>query len=36
MSKLDKGTIYENYVCNYINNNNSSKNSIAYLWKDVR
>jgi superfamily II DNA or RNA helicase len=32
MSKLDKGTIYEEYVCDYINKNN---NLIAYLWKDV-
>lgn len=33
MSKIDKRTIYEEYVCNYINNNS---NNIAYLWKDVR
>jgi superfamily II DNA or RNA helicase len=33
MSKIDKGTIYEEYVCNYINKNNN--NCIAYLWKDV-
>jgi len=37
MDKIDKGTIYEEYVCNYINNteSNNSKNCIAYLWKDV-
>jgi len=34
MSKIDKGTIYEEYVCNYINNSKSN-NVIAYLWKDV-
>ena len=32
MSKLEKGTSYEEYVCNYINTN---KNLIAYLWKDI-
>ena len=32
MSKIDKGTIYEEYVCNYINNNS---NNIAYLWKNI-
>ena len=32
MSKIDKGSIYEEYICNYINKNN---NTIAYLWKDV-
>ena len=33
MNKIDKGAIYEEYICNYINNNNHD--SIAYLWKDV-
>jgi predicted helicase len=33
MSKIDKGTIYEEYVCNYINKNNT--NLIAYIWKNV-
>jgi len=33
MSKIDKGTKYEEYICDYINKNNN--NSIAYLWKDV-
>ena len=33
MTTLDKGTLYEVYICNYINNNN--KNVIAYLWKDI-
>jgi len=32
MSKIDKGAVYEEYVCNYINNSN---NVTAYLWKDV-
>ena len=35
MSKIDKGTIYEEYVCNYINNFRNNSNVIAYLWKDV-
>lgn len=37
MSKIDKGTYYEEYVCNYINNSNtySNNNLLAYLWKDV-
>ena len=35
MSKIDKGTIYEEYVCNYINKNNFHNKCIAYLWKDV-
>ena len=36
MSKIDKGPIYEEYVCNYINNSrNNNNNTIAYLWKDV-
>ena len=34
MSKIDKGTIYEEYVCNYLNNSKNI-NCIAYLWKDV-
>jgi superfamily II DNA or RNA helicase len=34
MSKIDKGTIYEEYVCNYINNSKNN-NITAYLWKDV-
>ncbi len=34
MSKMNKRTIYEEYVCNYINNNNN--NITAYLWKNVR
>uniref|UniRef100_A0A6C0H843 Helicase ATP-binding domain-containing protein n=1 Tax=viral metagenome TaxID=1070528 RepID=A0A6C0H843_9ZZZZ len=33
MTKLDKGTLYEVYICNYINNNN--EHTIAYLWKDI-
>ena len=33
MTKTDKGTIYEEYVCNYINKSNN--NLIAYLWKNV-
>uniref|UniRef100_A0A6C0EF59 Helicase ATP-binding domain-containing protein n=1 Tax=viral metagenome TaxID=1070528 RepID=A0A6C0EF59_9ZZZZ len=34
MSKIDKGTIYEEYICNYINNSKNN-NITAYLWKDV-
>ena len=34
MSKIDKGAIYEKYVCNYINNSKNN-NKTAYLWKDV-
>jgi superfamily II DNA or RNA helicase len=34
MSKIDKGTNYEEYVCNYINNSQNN-NIIAYLWKNV-
>jgi len=34
MNKIDKGTIYEEYVCNYINST-FDNNIIAYLWKDV-
>jgi hypothetical protein len=33
MNKIDNKIKYEEYVCNYINNNNN--NIIAYLWKDV-
>jgi hypothetical protein len=33
MTKIDKGTIYEEYVCDYINKSNN--NYIAYLWKNV-
>jgi len=33
MTKIDKGTIYEEYVCDYINKSNN--NCIAYLWKNV-
>ena len=33
MARLEKGTIYEEYICDYINKNNN--NIIAYLWKDV-
>jgi len=35
MSKIYKGSIYEVYICNYINNSNNN-NITAYLWKDVR
>ena len=33
MTRLNKGTIFEEYVCNYINENNN--NITAYLWKNV-
>jgi len=33
MTKMNKGIIFEEYVCNYINKNNN--NITAYLWKNV-
>jgi superfamily II DNA or RNA helicase len=33
MSNLEKGTKYEEFICDYINNN--VPNTIAYLWKNV-
>jgi superfamily II DNA or RNA helicase len=33
MSTTEKGTIYENFVCDHINKN--ILNTTAYLWKDV-